>query len=187
MLIKPSVCTMTEIRFRLSSHVQVVVSVVGFTSSLHHGSPSYGLLSGSCARRFVRMSEYGPEPEGTFQDSRPPLQSHDDPSGKTTSISCECGGCAVAVVDTVVTALVAVGVVVLPHALRTSATALSAMGATTGVKRRAFTLGTLGPSSARRAETGNPGPRSGPSDQRRSSFTYLLNVHRTIRAEGAEN
>jgi hypothetical protein len=91
----------------------------------------------------------------------PPLQSHVDPGGKTTSTSCECGGCAVAAVDTVVTALVAVGVVVLPHAARTSATA-----ATLGVKRRAFTLATLGPSIARRAGTasslgsvGDPGRR----------------------------
>src|ERR1700738_699836 len=122
MLTKPSVCTMTEIRFWLSSHVQVVVSVVGFTFSAHHGSPSYGLLSGSCARKFVRRSEYEPEPAGTFQDSMQPLQSHVDPSGNTTSIRCECGGCAMAVVDTVVTALVAVGVAVLPHAVRTSAT-----------------------------------------------------------------
>jgi hypothetical protein len=97
------------------------------------------------------MSEFESEPEGTFQDSMPSLQSHVDPSGKTTSISCECGGCAMAVVDTVVTALVAVGVVVLPHALKTSATALSAMAAGTGVKRRACTLATLGPSNARRA------------------------------------
>src|SRR5271157_94253 len=120
MLTKPSVCTMIRVRFRPSSHVQVVVSVVGFTSSPHHGSPSNGLLSGSCARRFVTMSEYEPEPAGTFQDSKPSLQSHVDPGGNTTSTSCECGPCATAVVDTVVTALVAVGAVVLPHAVRTS-------------------------------------------------------------------
>ena len=88
------------------------------------------------------MSEYEPESVGTFQASMPPLQSHVDPSGRTTSISCECGGCAMAVVDTVVTVLVAVGVVVLPHAVRTSATAISAMRAATGVKRSAFTLAT---------------------------------------------
>ena len=152
---------MTEIRFPPSSHFHVVVSVAGFTSSPHHGSPSYGLLRGSCARRFVRMSEFESEPDGTFQDSMPSLQSHVDPGGKTTSTSCECGGCAVAAVDTVVTALVAVGVVVLPHAARTSATA-----ATIGVKRRAFTVATLGPTIARRAGTasslssvGDPGRR----------------------------
>jgi len=82
------------------------------------------------------MSENELEAEGTFQDSRPALQSHVDPSGKTTPISCECGGCAMAVVDTVVAVLVAVGVVVLAHAARTSATALR-------VKRSAFTLATL--------------------------------------------
>jgi hypothetical protein len=117
-------------------------------------------LSGSCARRFVRRSEYELESEGTFHDSRPPLQSHVDPSGKTTSISCERGGCAVAVVDTVVTVLVAVGVVVLPQAARPSAKALSAKRAKTGVKRRAFTLATVGLSIARRAGTGNPEPMS---------------------------
>src|ERR1700676_2827270 len=135
---------MTEIRFRPSSHFQLVVSVAAFTSSPHHGSPSDGLLRGSCARRFVRMSEFESEPDGTFQDSMPSLQSHVDPGGKTTSTSCECGGCAVAVVDTVVTALVAVGVVMLPHAARTSA-----MAATIGVKRGAITLATLGPCIAR--------------------------------------
>jgi len=144
---------MTKIRFWLSSHVQVVVSVVGFTCSPHHGSPLYGLVSGSCARRLARMSESEPELAGTFQVSMPPLQSQVDPSGKTTSISCECGSCALAVVDTVATGLLAVGVVVLPHAVSTSATTLSAMPATTGLKRRAFTLATLGPSVAHRAGT----------------------------------
>ena len=72
-------------------------------------------------------------------------------------MSCECGGCAMGVVDTVVTVLVAVGVVVLPHAVRTSATALSAMRATTGVKCSAFTLATVGPSIARRAGTARSG------------------------------
>src|ERR1700756_1000338 len=140
MLIKPSVCTMTESRFWLSSHVQVVVSVVGFTSSPHHGSPLDGLLSGSCARRFVTISEYEPEPEGTFQVSSPLLQSHVDPIGRTTSMSCECGACAVAVVAGVATGLVGVGVLVLAHAVRTSATALSAVRATRGCKHRAVTL-----------------------------------------------
>ena len=71
------------------------------------------------------MLEYEPEREGTFQASMPLLQSHVHPSGKTTLISCECGGCVMGVLATVVTVLVAVGVVVLPHAVRTSATALS--------------------------------------------------------------
>ena len=57
---------MTKIRFWPSSHFQVVESVAGFTRLPHHGSPSNGLLSGSCARRFVRTSEYEPDREGTF-------------------------------------------------------------------------------------------------------------------------
>ena len=132
------------------------------------------------------MSEYEPESGGTFQDSRPPLQSHVDPSGKTTSISCERGGCAVAVVDTVVTALVAVGVVVLPHAVRTSAKALSAMRATPGVKRRAFTLATLSPSVACRAETGNFGAevRTERHSVGHPSPVYLLLLHHAGRRSG---
>jgi hypothetical protein len=59
-----------------------------------------------------------------------------------------------------VTVLVAVGVVVFPHAARPNAKALSAMRAKTGVKRRAFTLATVGLSIARRAGTGNPEPMS---------------------------
>ena len=65
MLIKPSVCTMTEIRLWPSLHFQVVESVAGFTSSAHHGNPSNGLFSGSCVSRFVMMSES--DAEGTFQ------------------------------------------------------------------------------------------------------------------------
>src|ERR1700676_1634152 len=103
---------MTEIRFRPSSHFQLVVSVAAFTSSPHHGSPSDGLLRGSCSRRFVRMWECESDHERTLPGSRPAVESDVGPGGKTTSTSCECGGCAVAVVDTVVTALVAVGVVV---------------------------------------------------------------------------
>lgn len=68
-------------------------------------------------------------------------------------MSRECGGCGLGVVDVVVTVVVAVGVVVLVHAVRTRATALSARYVTTGVKRSAFTRETLGPSIARRAAT----------------------------------
>ena len=54
-----------------------------------------------------------------------------------------------AVVDTVVTVLVAVGVVVLPHAVRTSATAISATRAATGVKPQLTDWRRLAPCTAR--------------------------------------
>lgn len=126
------------------------------------------------------MSENEPEAEGTFQDSRPALQSHVDPSGKTTSISCECGACAMAVVDTVVGVLVAVGVAVLPHAARTSANALSAKAAATGVKRCAVTLATLGEHRLGEVVTLFRGRRN--DEDGRADVTDVL-VEKVVRAE----